>query len=75
MGWESARVWVSQSRSAAGLTTVPMVFRIWMAPILEKMEEKMRGEAGVGAGVARANVGVGVELPSFFDDMCTDIVV
>ena len=57
----------------------PVVFLIWMAPILENMEEKMRGddsgEVGVGAGVAGANVGVDVELPSFVDDMCTGIIV
>ena len=52
-----------------------VVFLIWMAPILEKMEERVRQEAGVGAGVAGADIMVDVELPSFIDDMCNDIVV
>ena len=52
-----------------------MVFLIWMAPIIENMEEELREEAGEGAAVTKANVEVDVELPSFIDDMCTDIVV
>ena len=63
---------VSQHGSTTG---PPVVFLIWMAPILENMEEKLREEAGEGAGVTRANAEVDVEIPSFVDDMCTDIVV
>ena len=55
----------------------PVVFLIWIAPILEKLEEKLRENAGAGAGASgvRAEAQVDVELPSFVDDMCTDIVV
>ena len=52
-----------------------MVFLIWMAPILEKMEDKIREEAGAGAGVAGRDAAADVELPSFVDDMCADIVI
>lgn len=41
-----------------------------MEPILEKMERKMKAEAGVGTGAK-----VDVELPCFVDGMYTDVVV
>ena len=49
----------------------PVVFLIWMAPILKGMEEKLRDRAGAG----RADAVVDVELLSFVDDMCIDIVI
>lgn len=53
----------------------PIVFLIWMAPILERIEQELRDRAGVGAGVGTANAVVDLELPSFVDDMCADIVI
>ena len=40
-----------------------MVFLIWMAPILQKMEERVK-----------AGTGLDVEIPLFVDDMCVDII-
>ena len=56
-----------------------VVFFILMAPVLEGIEKRMKEEAGGGggggAGRVRQNQGnVNVEVPSFVDDMCIDIV-
>ena len=51
----------------------PVVFLIWMAPILEKVEARMKEEAGRIRGLRYQHV-VDVEIPSFVDDMCMDIV-
>ena len=75
MGRQGARRGSANVGVLKGSPLSPVVFLIWMAPILEKMEGKMREEAGVGAGVAGAETEIDVELPSFVDDMCTDIVV
>ena len=40
-----------------------MVFLIWMAPILRKLEERVR-----------EGTGLDVEIPSFVDDMCADTI-
>ena len=45
-----------------------------MASILGKME-KIKEKVGIGAGMAGRDVVVDVELPSFVDDRCEDIVV
>ena len=68
-GRGSANVGVPQ-----GSPLSPEVFLIWMAPILEKMERKLKEGAGGGAGVAGANAEVDFEVPSFVDDMCIDII-
>ena len=46
-------------------------------PLLDgaNMEEKIREKAGAGAGVAGRDAAADVELQSFVDDMCADIVV
>ena len=41
----------------------PVVFLIWMAPILERMELELKEE-----------VGLDIKLPSFVDDMYMDII-
>ena len=41
----------------------PVVFLIWMAPILEKMEMRLKEE-----------VGLDIEIPSFVDDIYMDII-
>ena len=53
-----------------GSPLLPVVFLIWMAPILKKMEARVRKKAGEEAVAV-----VDTELPSFIDDMCADIVV
>ena len=57
-GHGSANVGVPQ-----GSPLSPVVFLIWMAPILSKMEERVKGETGLD-----------VEVPSFVDDICIDII-
>ena len=42
---------------------------------MERMEVEFRNRAGVGAGAGRTMAAISVELPSFVDDMCADIVV
>ena len=54
----SANVGVPQ-----GSPLSPVAFLIWMAPILQKMEERVN-----------AGTGLDVQMPSFVDGMCTDIV-
>ena len=46
----------------------PVVFLICMAPILEKIEKRMREEVGRSQGA------VDVEVPSFVDDMSMDVI-
>ena len=41
----------------------PVVFLIWLAPILTKLEERVR-----------EGTGLDVEMPSFVDDMCADVI-
>ena len=41
----------------------PVVFLVWMAPILKRMEERVREETNLD-----------MEISSFVDDMCLDIV-
>ena len=69
-GRGSANIGVPQ-----GSPLSPVVFLIWMAPILERMEEELRSKAGLGAGAAGADAIVDVEFPSFVDDMCADMVI
>ena len=57
-GQGSANIGVPQ-----GSPLSPVVFLIWMAPILEKMEAKLREE-----------VGLDIEVPSFVDDICMDLI-
>ena len=57
-GCGSANVGVPQ-----GSPISPVVFLIWMAPILRKMEERVR-----------EGTNLEVELLSFVDDMCVDII-
>ena len=57
-GQGSANVGVLQ-----GSPLSPVVFLIWMEPILRRMEERVK-----------AGIGLDVEMPSFVDDMCVDIV-
>lgn len=62
-GSGSANVGVPQ-----GSQLSPVVLLIWMASILEKLEN-MKEEVGEGVGV------VGVGIPAFIDDMCADVIV
>ena len=50
---------------------IPVVFLILMVPILKKIEKKMLEEAGT---VGRNQGVVDVEVLSFVDDICMDIV-
>ena len=49
----------------------PVIFLIWMAPILEKIEQRMKEEVG---RVGQMRNEIDVELPSFVDDMLIDMV-
>ena len=76
-GWGSANVRVPQ-----GSPLSPVVFFIWMAPILKKLKARLRENAGVRARVGAGNragaevvVETDVELPSFVNNMCADIIV
>ena len=68
-GYGPANVGVPQ-----GSPLSPVVFLIWMAPILGGME-RIREKVGIGVGMAGRDAVADVELPSFVDDMCEDIVV
>ena len=66
-GQGSANVGVLQGSANVGVLQgsplSPVVFLIWMALILRRMEERVK-----------AGTGLDVELPSFVDDMCFDTV-
>ena len=57
MGWEDQGAGVVQYRCPAGVTVIPSVFLIWIAPILK---ERVREETNLD-----------VEMPSLVDDMCS----
>lgn len=53
MGWEGQREGVSQFRGASEVAVIPSgVSLIRMASILERMEARLRKEAGAGARMA-----------------------
>ena len=65
-GRGSANVGVPQ-----GSPLSPLIFLIWMAPIMEKIEKRMKEELG---RVGRMRDEIDVELPSFVDDMLIDMI-
>ena len=49
----------------------PVIFLIWMAPIIEKIEQRLKEEVG---RVGRMQNEIDVELPSFVDNMLIDMI-
>ena len=76
MGRQGARTGVSKYRSTAGVASIAGGVSHLDGTYLGKAGKKTEAECrGWRMGGVRAEEKVDVELPSFVDDMCTDIVV